>query len=175
MQEHDSAYPTSVLYRGNPTTMMTPTSTMTQAFDIGGNVTSTTNNGVTSNVSTTSATNYAAPSSITTNSLSTSLTWSGFLGVTGVTDPNNDQASMAYDAFARPSTTTSPYGATITYTYNDTATPPNHVATTNGHWVTTNLDGFGRTVKRSPVSGRVRTKPSFPPCTPRIIPAAARR
>jgi YD repeat-containing protein len=149
MQEHDSAYTTSVIYRGNPTTITTPTSTMTQAFDIGGNVTSTTNNGVTSSVSTTSATNYAAPSSITTNSLSTSLTWSGFLGVTGVTDPNNDQASMAYDAFARPTTTTSPYGATTTYTYNDTASPPNHVATTNGHWVTSYLDGFGRTVQKN--------------------------
>jgi len=100
-----------------------------------------------STVSTTSSTNYAAPSSITTNSLSTSMTWSGFLGVTGVTDPNSDQATMAYDGLARPSTTTSPYGATTTYAYNDTASPPTHIATTNGHWVNNQLDGFGRTVQ----------------------------
>jgi YD repeat-containing protein len=149
MPEHDSAYTTSVVYRGNPTTITTPTSTVTQAYDIGGNVTGTTNNGVTSSVSTTSATNYAEPSSVTTNALSTSMTWSGALAVTGVTDPNNDQATMAYDAISRPTTTTSPYGATTTYTYNDSASPPNHVATTNGHFVTTILDGFGRTVQKN--------------------------
>ncbi len=69
--------------------------------------------------------------------------------MTGVTDPNNDQATMAYDAISRPTSTTSPYGATTTHTYNDSASPPSHVATTNGHWVTTtNLDGFGRTVQK---------------------------
>ena len=34
-----------------------------------------------------------------------------------------------------------------TFTYNDSATPPNKIATTNGHWVQTNMDGFGRTIR----------------------------
>ncbi|MGA2600978.1 MAG: hypothetical protein ABSH09_28775 [Bryobacteraceae bacterium] len=33
------------------------------------------------------------------------------------------------------------------YVYNDTASPPTHKATTNSHWVTTTLDGFGRTIQ----------------------------
>ncbi len=41
----------------------------------------------------------------------------------------------------------SPYGAVTTYAYNDTASPPNKVATTNGHWVKTVMDGFGRTIQ----------------------------
>ncbi len=32
------------------------------------------------------------------------------------------------------------------YTYNDTASPPNKSASTDGHWVYTQMDGFGRTV-----------------------------
>jgi YD repeat-containing protein len=38
-------------------------------------------------------------------------------------------------------------GAVTTFTYNDSATPPNKIATTNGHWVQTNMDGFGRTIR----------------------------
>jgi hypothetical protein len=36
MTQHDSAYSTSLVYRGNPTTIGTLTSTVTQVFDIGG-------------------------------------------------------------------------------------------------------------------------------------------
>jgi RHS repeat-associated protein len=112
-----------------------------------GNVTNNTGNGVASSVTTTSSTNYAAPSQITTNALSSSMTWSGFLGLSSATGPNGDTASITYDANARPHTVTSPYGAVTTYTYNDTASPPNRIATTNGHWVKAVMDGFGRTIQ----------------------------
>ena len=52
-----------------------------------------------------------------------------------------------YDDYARPSSVTSPYGAVTNYTYNDSASPPNHIATTNGHWAETVFDGFGRTIQ----------------------------
>jgi RHS repeat-associated protein len=35
------------------------------------------------------------------------------------------------------------------YTYKDTASPPYKTATTNGHWVQTVMDGFGRTIQTS--------------------------
>ena len=75
------------------------------------------------------------------------MTWSSFLGLSSATDPNNDTGSIFYDATARPSSVTSPYGAVTTYTYNDTASPPTSIATTNGHWVETVMDGFGRAIQ----------------------------
>ena len=74
------------------------------------------------------------------------MNWSSFLGLSSATGPNGDTGSITYDTTARPHTTTSPLGAVTTYTYNDNATPPNQIATTNGHWVRTNMDGFGRPI-----------------------------
>jgi RHS repeat-associated protein len=75
------------------------------------------------------------------------MSWSSFLGLSSATGPNGDQGSITYDSNARPYTVTSPYGAMTNYTYNDTASPPNHIATTNGHWIETVMDGFGRTIQ----------------------------
>ena len=111
MTAHDPAYTTSFLYRGNPSTVSTPTNTVTLAYDIGGNTTSSNNNGVGTSSTIGASTNYAAPSTLTTNSLSTSLSYSSFLGVTHATGPNGATASVIYDASARPSSTTSPSGA----------------------------------------------------------------
>jgi RHS repeat-associated protein len=146
--EHDDTYyPASMTMRGNVTSATTPTSSVTNYFDMAGNLTNTTVNSVSSTVTTTSATNYAAPSQMTTNSLTSTATWYGFLGLNSTTGPNGDAGSLTYDANARPLTMTSPYGAVTTYTYNDTASPPNKIATTNGHWVKTVMDGFGRTIQ----------------------------
>ncbi len=149
MTQHDSTFNTSFTYRGNATSTNTPTSTVIRTFDIGGNVVTSKTNGVTTttNTSTNSSTNYAAPGTLTTNSLTSSLQWSSFLGVSQATGPNGDVASMIYDSTARPSQSTSPYGAVTTYTYADSASPPYHQATTNNHWVQSQLDGFGRTVR----------------------------
>jgi YD repeat-containing protein len=43
----------------------------------------------------------------------------------------------------RPTSSTSPDGAVTNYTY--TYGPATVTATTNGHWLTTTMDGFGRT------------------------------
>ena len=102
-------------------------------------------NGVTSNVASTN--NYAVPGQITTNTLTSTLSWTNALGLSSASGPNGASASIGYDANARPSTTTSPYGDVTTYTYNDTASPPNKIATINTtHWVKTVMDGFGRTI-----------------------------
>ena len=146
MSEHDSGYSTTFLTRGNVTTSVTPAGTRTLAYDIGGNLLTHNNNGLITTATVTSATNYAAPSTITTNLLSSSMNWSSFLGLSSATGPNGDTGSITYDTTARPHTTTSPLGAVTTYTYNDNATPPNQIATTNGHWVRTNMDGFGRPI-----------------------------
>ena len=146
--EHDNTnYSASFNYRGNVTTATTPTTTTTNFYDITGTAVETTVNGVTSASGTGSSTNYAAPTQVTTNTLTSNMSWSSFLGVTSATGPNGDTSSIGYDANARPTSVTSPYGATTTYTYNDTASPPNKIVTTDGHWVKTVMDGFGRTIQ----------------------------
>ncbi len=146
MNEHYSGYNTSWTTRGNVTTSVTPAGTTTLGYDIGGNLLTNNNNGLTTSSTVSSTTNYTAPSAVTTISLSSSLNYSAALGVTSATGPNGDNLGIVYDATNRPHTTTAPTGAVTTYTYNDTASPPNKIATTNGHWVRTNMDGFGRTV-----------------------------
>jgi YD repeat-containing protein len=150
MPAHDSTnYSTTFACRGNPTTVSTPTNTVTMAYDIGGNTTSSNNNGVTTSSTTSSTNNFAVPAQLTTNALSTSLSYTSFLGVTQATGPNGATASVIYDPSARPSTTISPSGAVTTYTYAPSGQPigtATNTATTNGHWVKTQLDGFGRTM-----------------------------
>jgi RHS repeat-associated protein len=146
--EHDDTnYPATFVYRGNVYTSTTLTTSATISTDMTGNTTATYVNGVYSTVTTNSSTNYAAPSQVTTNTLTSTMNWSGFLGLSSATDPNGDTGSISYDSQARPSSVTSPYGAVTSYTYNDTESPPNHVAVTNGHSATTVMDGFGRTIQ----------------------------
>ena len=75
------------------------------------------------------------------------MTYNSFLGLTNETDPNGSSATIGYDVMARPSSTTSPFGATTTTTYNDTASPPTVQTNVNGRWTRTTMDGLGRTVK----------------------------
>ena len=130
--------------RGNRTTVVTPTTNQSMTYDVTGNAATVTTNGVTANVSTTSTTNYAAPSTMTVGSLTQSMTYSSFLGLTNDTGPNGASVSLGYDANARPTSSTSPFGATTTTTYADTASPPYSTSTVNGRWTTTYLDGLGR-------------------------------
>ncbi len=146
--EHDNTnYSASFNYRGNITTSTTPTTITTNFYDVTGAPVETTVNGVTTTAGTGSSTNYAAPTEVTTNTLTSNMSWSAFLGITSATGPNGDTGAINYDANSRPTTVTSQYGATTTYTYNDTASPPNKIATTDGHWVKTVMDGFGRTIQ----------------------------
>ena len=104
--------------------------------------------GHTTTVSLDSSKDYAAPSAITpygSSALATDMRWNSFLGLTQETGPNGATLSVGYDGGARPQQTTSPYGATTTYEYNDAQRWSK--ATTNGRWVKTTKDGLGRTVK----------------------------
>ena len=144
--EHDNAnYPYTFAYRGLVNISSTPMATTTNNYDLTGNITNTTVNGVTSTV--TPANNYAVPGQVTTNSLTSTMNWNSFLGMTSAIGPNGDTGSISYDTNGRPHTTTSPYGAVTTYTYNDNASPPNKLAMTDGHGVETVMDGFGRTIQ----------------------------
>ena len=160
MTMHDSNYGTSNTTRGMVIQSTTPSGVTTIAYDIGGNVTTTTKNGVPTTVTTTSSTNYAAPSQITTNSsLSSTMNWNTTLNLTSATGPNGDTFSVGYAGGSpRPTSTTSPYGAVTNYTYVDTV-PRSQTATTcpggwngsncngNTHWVKTTYDGWGRTIE----------------------------
>ena len=144
--EHDNAnYPPTFTYRGNVTSSTTLTAATTNFYDAygAGSMATTQVNGVTTSV--TPNNSFAAPSQLTTGSLTSSMTWSSFLGLNSATGPNLDTGSIGYDANARPASTTSPYGAVTTFTYNDTASPPNKVAMTDLHGAQTIMDGFGRT------------------------------
>lgn len=71
------------------------------------------------------------PSAMTLNSngnLSSSMTYTSFLGIASVTGPNGDVMQLAYDSAARPKETTSPHGAKTEYTY--TTSPPTMTVTT---------------------------------------------
>jgi RHS repeat-associated protein len=154
LYEHDDGdYPATFTQRGNITSSTTPTSSVTNYYDLAGNLITTTNNAVSTSITLNSTTNFVAPSQMTTNSLSSSATWSTFLGLSTATGPNSDQSSITYDSNARPQTATSPYGAVTTYTYNDSSSAPNSIATTNGHWIKRTMDGFGRTIETDTGNG----------------------
>jgi len=155
---HDAAYECNygstgctTYYRGNPTTISQPGKSTGLSHDFAGNVISSNTNGVITRPTINNSMNYTVPTAITNGSFTTNLSFNTFLGLTNETGPNGDALGIGYDAAARPSGTTSPYGAYTAYTYNDTyndtATPPTHIALTNGHGTRTTLDGFGRTIK----------------------------
>ncbi|MGI8741138.1 MAG: hypothetical protein ACR2NN_00940 [Bryobacteraceae bacterium] len=153
INRHDPNYGTAFGLRGNLWGTRTLAGSSGQNLDIGGNPTSVTVNGVTTTPTINANTNWAAPSAMTTNSLTSTMNWTSFLAPSSQTGPNGDTASITYDPSARPQTSSSPFGAVTNYVYSDTASPPTKIATTNGRWVRTTSDGFGRTIKTSNSSG----------------------
>jgi YD repeat-containing protein len=136
----------SVTARGNPTSITDTSGTRTMSYNELGNAVSVTPNGVTRSISTSTTTNFAATEQLTVGSLTTTNTYSSFLGLTNETGPNSASISMGYDLIARPNSVTGVFGAATTNTYNDTASPPTFVSTINGRWTRQTLDGFGRTI-----------------------------
>jgi YD repeat-containing protein len=143
--QHDANYNTSFTYRGSVTSSTAFAQTQNQQLDITGTVVETDDGNTNHALSIMSTSNYSVPWTITTASaLKTTLAWSSFLAPGGATGPNGDSSTINYDAStARPSSTISPYGATTTYAYSNTA--PQITATVNGRWTSTYLDGLGRT------------------------------
>ncbi|MGD1097715.1 MAG: hypothetical protein ABSB35_37725 [Bryobacteraceae bacterium] len=150
LREWDTNYGPSLTTRGNLNVSATPSGYNCVVYDETGNPTSVIRNGLTVQVSTASSNNFAAPAQLTTGSLTTNLSWSSFLGLTNETGPNGDSASTYYDQYARQSSTTSPFGATTSYTYSNppysSSAPPTVTSTINGRWTRQTLDGLGRTI-----------------------------
>ncbi len=76
------------------------------------------------------------------------------LGTLGVRAPANSSyisrsSTPVHDnaVLKKPTSTTSPYGAVTSYTYNDAASPPTKTATTDNRAVITSMDGFGRPIR----------------------------
>jgi len=126
-----------------------PGQTRTFRYDTTGTTTRVTDQGGhTVSIGNTAATNYAAPSTITPNSepnLATTYAWNGALEPTATQGPNLATTTAAYDASGRAQSSTNALGGVTTYQY--TVNPITTKATTNGRWVKTTVDGFGRTVK----------------------------
>ena len=145
----DTGY-SSVTTRGNVLQSTTTNNVTSYTYNQLGVVTGVTSNGVATSVTTSNSNSYAAPSQISVGGLTTSLSWTSFLGLSNDTGPNGDSASVYFDSYARQTSTTSPFGATTTYTYSSAPyTSSNQAtvtATTNGRWTKTFLDGLGRTV-----------------------------
>lgn len=147
--QHDANYGTAFTKRGNVTSSFSLGITHRFTYDITGTVTLTSDGNPNHSVAITTgqSTNYSAPPAITTaNSLTTTIDWSPFLAPLSNIGPNGNTSSTSYDSnSARPTTVTSPYGAITSYTYSNVG--PQIVATINGRWTKTYLDGLGRTVK----------------------------
>jgi RHS repeat-associated protein len=165
MTYHDSAYGTSYFARGMVSAVVTPSSTSCNTYDIGGNNTSSTSNGVTTTSAIDSSSYFTAPTTLTSGSLTNTMIWSPFLGINSASGANSgDTTNFSYDTNARPSTATSPLGAATTFAYNDTASPPTRSASVSGtgintHWTRTTMDGFGRTIKAETGSGALTNTP----------------
>ena len=148
--EWDSTY-AGQSYRGDLTSSTTPGGTSTFHYDQAGNVTSTIANGFTTTVTNASSNNFAAPTQLSVGSLANNFGWSSFLGLTSASGANGESTSTVYDTYARPTTTTSLFGASTAYTYSvapyTSSNPATVTATTSSRWTRTTLDGFGRTVK----------------------------
>jgi RHS repeat-associated protein len=147
----DSSVTSTVTARGNPTEVVTPSGPSCIAYDVTGNVVSTLQNGVLTQATSSSNNNLAVPSQLAVGSLTANLTWSTFLGLTNETGPNGNSSSTLYDQYARPSGSTSPFGATTAINYSNppytSAAPPTITSTiNNGRWTTTTMDGIGRTI-----------------------------
>jgi RHS repeat-associated protein len=153
IRQHDTAnYPATQTARGNVTSVetMARPAVECRSYDIGGNVVKSGNSaGIGSSQAEFGAqTNYVAPSALTPNAngpMGETLSYSPFLGVTSQTGPNGAGTTVSYDAMARPTATMGPHGAVTTYVY--TYAPNTVKATTNGKWVKTTSDGFGRPLK----------------------------
>ena len=170
-REHDEAnYGQTFVYRGNVSNggVVGSSITYSQRYTTGDVASGTAVPGGSFTASQAMATNYAAPTVITSNNLSTTLAYTGFLGVTSATGQNGDTSTIGYATFDRPSSTSTPYvvcnpntnvctGATTSYSYGDTGSPynttgvsfqgiANNALVTGGSSTVTTLDGLGRPV-----------------------------
>ena len=170
-RQHDTAYGTGFVYRGNMTSQTGGGKTVTRTYDIAGNIKTASDGNLGVSAATGSATNYSTPSSITPNGssgLTSSYTFNGALDLTGATMPNGATIGISYASQSQPSTVTSATGAVTNYTYSFSSSGPSTVtATTNGHWVKNTMDGLGRVIKVETGEGpnvKSTTQSEYGPC-----------
>ena len=136
--------------RGSLTTSTTLDSSTTTTYDVTGNPTAITRNGVSINVSTSSSSNFVVPTALTAGSLTQTIDYTSFLAPSSTTGTNGQTATMSYDTYGRPTGGTSPFGATTTITYSTapytTSNPAISTTTIDGRWTKQTMDGLGRTV-----------------------------
>ena len=165
--EMDSAPPVAAASRGYLLQSVTPAKTTTYTYSNAGFLSATASDGSAVSQSLTSATNYAAPSSITTQTYGESVTYNSWLGVTSTTGLNGEQLATTYDFYGRPATSTSPYGATWTYSYS-TSLPVTQTKSGPDGVTTTTLDGLGRTIRVQHGTGVTDTVYSPCACSPML-------
>jgi RHS repeat-associated protein len=133
---HDTSYGINFLYRGMPGTVITPASTVCTNYDIGGNVTSSSTNGLTTTATTASGSDYAAYQNIT---------------YTFPTTANAGKIMAQNDAIS---------GETVSYQYDSL----NRLQLANGSgWTQTyTYDGFGNLTNRAGTGAAQSTTISTP-------------
>ena len=169
---HDSGIGTSFYLRGNVTTASPPSGTTKRVYDTEGNVVTTIDaNGNSTNTNVDVYGNV--PSMVAPNGnpyLSTSFQFNDFLGLTSVYNTNGTNASIVYDGYGRPYTSTSPNGAVTHYYYcpdacNSGLSLPatrngqnyTKITVVNTRWSRDTYDGLGRVIRseRGDTSGNV--------------------
>ena len=162
---HDYAnYPTSFIYRGNPTRVVQGSSyyggvTIYDELGVPKHTLTCQTGSCFGYVDVTTDGTDTVPTSITPNSnssLSTSIVYDGAMRVTSSTAPNGATSTIGYDAAGRAVSGSSPLGSTVSMTYpagNGGGGPVPfgskviNPANSDPRWVRTTTDGLGRTVK----------------------------
>ncbi len=139
----------SVAYRGNPTSVTTNGMTTGSYYDPGGNVSST-SDPAGHTVATASYTNNASQvSSASAGGNTTAAGYNADTSLASITGSNNDSISFTY-ASNRPTSTSQPFGGTVTYSYVDTANAVSKTQTSAlGKVTKTFMDSFGRVIRAS--------------------------
>jgi hypothetical protein len=149
---HDSTYDVNMPYRGNltQTVGLIGSNTECASYDTAGVVyQSADGSGKSVTVSTDASTSYSLPSVLTPNgnsSLQSTIGYASSWAATSLTQAGGGTGTTTYDLYGRPAQTQIPDGATTTYTYSYSPLPT-QVATVNGRWKKTTLDGFGRVIQ----------------------------
>jgi len=143
---HDASYGTSLVYRGNPTSVVSLGDAKYVGYEISGVAYQWRDGaGHTYTTDPSSTTNYSLPGVLTPGgnaNLATSITYAGSFAVTSVSGPNGATGTTTYDSYGRPAQNTIPDGAQTNYTY--TYNPNTQTATlgsgTGARWKKTTLD-----------------------------------
>ncbi len=148
----DPSPPISLFQRGYLSSSVTPVKTTTNAvYNYGVGAMSWGSDGTVAYASADSSTNFSAPVTIMSQSYQTTLAYNSWLGVTQAHGANNEQISMTYDSYGRPTSGTSAYcqsgctGPTVSYSYS-TSNPFTQTKTGPDGVTTTTLDGLGRAI-----------------------------